>query len=101
MACYRSGGCGPYEMYSCNECPASKPEYLNRNKVESGWIKVNGRLPIPYKQRVLVVLTDGSVQFATDWVDWDDGHVSFYIPIYERWLEGTHWMHLPEPPKED
>ena len=32
MACYRTGGCGPYEMRSCNECPASKPEYANRNK---------------------------------------------------------------------
>lgn len=31
MKCYRSGGCGPYEMCSCNECPASKPEYLTRN----------------------------------------------------------------------
>lgn len=30
MACYRSGGCGPYEMRSCSECPASKPEYLNK-----------------------------------------------------------------------
>lgn len=26
--CYRKGGCGPYEMRPCNECPASKPEYL-------------------------------------------------------------------------
>ena len=31
MACYKIGGCGAYEMYSCSECPASKPEYLNRN----------------------------------------------------------------------
>lgn len=31
MSCYRDGGCGPYEMYSCNECPASKPEYKNRS----------------------------------------------------------------------
>lgn len=31
MACYKSGGCGVYEMYSCSECPASKPEYANRN----------------------------------------------------------------------
>lgn len=30
MNCYRSGGCGPYEMYSCTECPASKPEYMKR-----------------------------------------------------------------------
>ena len=27
MACYRNGGCGPYEGRPCNECPASKPEY--------------------------------------------------------------------------
>lgn len=30
MKCYRKGDCGPFEMYSCNVCPASKPEYLNR-----------------------------------------------------------------------
>ena len=30
MSCYRQGGCGPYEMLSCNECPASKPEYKER-----------------------------------------------------------------------
>ncbi len=31
MECYRNGGCGSYEMCSCYECPASKPEYLTRN----------------------------------------------------------------------
>ena len=35
MACYRSGGCGPYEMRSCSECPASKPEYM-RKQIENG-----------------------------------------------------------------
>lgn len=31
MTCYRQGGgCGPYEMSSCGECPASKPEYAER-----------------------------------------------------------------------
>ena len=35
MACYKSGGCGVYEMRSCYECPASKPEYLNRNEGET------------------------------------------------------------------
>lgn len=30
MKCYRKGGCGPYEMLPCGECPASKPEYLKR-----------------------------------------------------------------------
>ena len=28
VACYRNGGCGPYEMLSCSECPASKSDYL-------------------------------------------------------------------------
>ena len=30
MTCYRKGSCGPYEMYSGSECPASKREYLLR-----------------------------------------------------------------------
>lgn len=28
MKCYREGGCGPYEMYSCSECPWSKKRIL-------------------------------------------------------------------------
>lgn len=35
MPCYRSGGCGPYEMYSCSECPASKPEYIENNRIRA------------------------------------------------------------------
>ena len=35
MDCYKNGGCGVYEMYSCSECPASKIEYLNKNKSEA------------------------------------------------------------------
>lgn len=31
MPCYRNGGCGPYEMRPCNECPASKPDYAKKN----------------------------------------------------------------------
>lgn len=39
MICYRDGGCGPYEMRSCNDCPASKPSYqdeLPRTYAERG-----------------------------------------------------------------
>lgn len=32
MPCYKSSGCGAYEMRSCRECPASKPDYLERGK---------------------------------------------------------------------
>lgn len=31
ITCYRNGGCGPYEMCSCYECPASKSDYLQRD----------------------------------------------------------------------
>ena len=40
MACYRSGGCGPYEMLSCSECPASKGDYIIkqiRKHIEETW----------------------------------------------------------------
>ena len=36
MPCYRNGGCGPYEMYSCSECPASKKSYLDRDETKTG-----------------------------------------------------------------
>lgn len=35
MSCYKNGGCGVYENRSCSECPASKLEYLNKNKIET------------------------------------------------------------------
>ena len=30
MKCYKSGGCGVYEMRSCSDCQASKPEYADK-----------------------------------------------------------------------
>ena len=47
MACYRNSGCGPYEDRPCNECPASKPEYLNRyNITKENSIKEKDATPI-------------------------------------------------------
>lgn len=42
MQCYKSGGCGVYEGLSCNDCPASKPEYIFRDEspcreCDHGW----------------------------------------------------------------
>lgn len=34
MMCYRKGGCGPYEMLSCGECPASKPDIFAKTYEE-------------------------------------------------------------------
>lgn len=41
MTCYKNGGCGIYEMYSCSECPASRPEYLNKNESEATEITID------------------------------------------------------------
>lgn len=49
MTCYRKGGCGPYEMYSCSECPASKREYLLKNfpiKLETSNGNILGIIPV-------------------------------------------------------
>ena len=41
--CYRDGGCGPYEMIPCSECPASKEDYAMRTydkirqEIEETW----------------------------------------------------------------
>ena len=32
MGCFRQGGCGTYEHYSCNECPANNSKYAERYK---------------------------------------------------------------------
>lgn len=53
MTCYRNGGCGPYEGRPCNECPASKPEYLQRDatsKSEKKPIKVRVKKKVERKR---------------------------------------------------
>jgi len=44
MKCYREGGCGPYEMLSCFECPASKPEYDKRRYANEAARELGERL---------------------------------------------------------
>lgn len=64
----------------------------------SEWISVNDRLP-PFHTEVLVVY-GGRTYTAENLLTWEDGHVTAYIHRLQRWREFTHWMPLPEPPKE-
>ena len=49
MRCDRSGGCGPYENRPCNECPASKKEYMLKDKNISIYVAVlNGEVKDNY-----------------------------------------------------
>lgn len=56
MLCYRKGGCGPYEMYSCSECPASKPEYADRHKEKGTENKMNAKLIVEGKEFDIEIL---------------------------------------------
>jgi hypothetical protein len=47
--CFRKGGCGPYENRSCNECPASKPEYkLKQENIDIYVAILNGEVKDNY-----------------------------------------------------
>ena len=52
MKCYRQGGCGPYAMYSCGECPASNKAYLKRHFKQNmrkfyGFIELRESVELP------------------------------------------------------
>lgn len=72
-------------------------EYFSKFDL-GGWISVKERLP-EYKQEVLVFY-GGAIYTADKMLTWEDGHVTFYIHRFDEWREVTHWMPLPEPPKE-
>ena len=86
-----SGGCDTMHMAAAAEA---------ENKTPPEWIDIKKERP-RYKQRVLFVDLAGEVHFATDVLDWDDGHVVFYAPALDRWVRGNRWMPLPEAPKEE
>ena len=74
VACYRNGGCGPYEMYSCSECPASKSDYVQfKRKPKTNYDRIISKTPEELA-RFLYVKTceDGYPQFDTipGWLDW-------------------------------
>jgi len=55
MACYRSGGCGPYEMLSCSDCPASKKSYIKKSKFAVGeCVRIVKTEAFPYIQETWI-----------------------------------------------
>ncbi len=54
--CYKEGGsCGPYEHYSCSECPASKPSYkiryINPEEIELSYKQLANALREVYNKQ--------------------------------------------------
>lgn len=71
--CYRSGGCGPYENRSCNECPASKPEYQLKDKNIDIYVSVlNGEVKDNYMS--IAFSEKESVQKVIDAYFKESGH---------------------------
>ena len=66
MACYKKGGCGSFEMYSCSECPASKPEYLNKNKTTVKELVNEEKIPFPAQHLTRFFLGEVSYNEAVD-----------------------------------
>lgn len=64
------------------------------------WISVKERLPKP-KTGVLALLDNGEV--GSLWQDWAEHpeHMTYFEVGGEEEGHVTHWMPLPEPPKED
>ena len=71
MACYRKGGCGPYEGRSCSECPASKETYLNKSKVQQAIENIQNIPQVkpvnPYPIIPLIADKDGMWYLYTIW----------------------------------
>lgn len=83
--------CRTYKELMCNE--HNRAAELAREK-EHQWIPVTERLPEKYEQ----VLTYGKYGFLVDnYIGEFDGEVLFAMATHQI----THWMPLPQPPKEE
>jgi hypothetical protein len=68
----------------------------------NGWIRVRDRLPNDYQP--VIVSDDGEPEFAIFYDHYNGYGPTFVTPdcYEEERIEGiTHWMPLPEPPKEE
>lgn len=79
MKCYREGGCGPYEMFSCADCPASRPEYAKGNqkvKTNADWYRsmTDERLAEALADAVYYGPTDRTIRDRNEavqlWLEW-------------------------------
>ena len=83
--------CDYFQTKFCK--PTKMADYLLSNGVTfQKWIPVTERLP-EHGQEVIVY--SGNVLKPTVFA------YQFWNPKYDSWKHITHWMPLPEPPKED
>ena len=102
--------CGEeYCKHHHEQCVGRNADYLIANGVRlerkqatsdktSEWISVEDKLP-PFHTEVLVV-SECEIYMAGNVLTWEDGHATIYIYELGEFRPFTHWMHLPELPKE-
>ena len=107
MKCYRKGGCGPYEMYSCADCPASRPGYVARGKK----VLTNAdHIRSMTDEGLAAHNVQDSLEYTVDY-DWDDNLVGEYTPCFKTSDGAIFWSYedaveyelhwLKQPYKED
>lgn len=71
------------------------------NEPNNRWISVYDRLPEDERQQVLMTDGDRCYVSARNNIVWLDSYDAFYIPGKSgAGIRVTHWMPLPEPPKD-
>ena len=89
ITCYRDGGCGPYEMYSCYECPASKSDYVQfktKPKPQTNYDYVISKTP-----EELTEWIESIEPAACPWRD-DHGDNCRFTHCRDCWLD---WLKSP------
>lgn len=94
-ACFE---CFPVGDYAKEETEKIADYLITHGVTVQQWIPVTERLPKDRKERVLVKLTDANSITGTPAMDTD----RYVIDEWVRYGDFvTHWMPLPEPPKEE
>lgn len=81
----------PYEQVAVER-------WLEKAPTVGGWISVNDRLP-EHGKRYLIYATSGDNKIGYITTTSFSGH--FVLAGRRAYWKVTHWMPLPEPPKED
>lgn len=118
LACeYESGSC---ELTSCRSCNAKNiADHLIANGVTvQKWISVDDRLPEMYdagilkkigimqrSRKVIAAISDGKEWIVDNNAELRDGKwysdTIRFLEAGKKQFKVTHWMPLPEPPKEE
>lgn len=84
-------------LFTAKDVIYSQQRYVMDVQPVNQWISVNDRLPNNYEEVLVASKLGNIVYFA-----WYDADISMFMGHSHMWTtrEVTHWMPLPEPPKD-